>query len=538
MATSTNPAQLDGQTNPQSPLSDECNPLAAQNSIRKGIILFFLCLAQFLDTFMNSALVAAIPLISADLGITNADSVWLVSGYQLTFAALLLVSGRLSDLYDPKIVFSIGATLIGGLSLGAGFVRAEVPLIVLRVLTGIGAALTVPSALHLIVHMFPDTAAQAKAIAAFGASGAFGNVIGLMIGALIVTYASWPWVFYLFSILGFVLAIVVFVLAPSPDRPHISAMDKAKRFKRLDLLGVSMLTVGLVLFVYAVTSGSISGWNTAHCLAPLFISLLCVALFFIYEARLPEEMAALPPSLWAYTNVPILVTSALLPFMWWGAVQLLFSWLWQEVYGWTALNVALRFLPMGLLGFPMNALASVLQQFFPLKWILVAGQVLALIATALLPFADTEARYWSFAFPAFCIGTTGITIAFTTINIAIFVATPPRFAGVIGALFNCSLQLGCAAGTAIITSIQTSVQKTHGGPTSYSGRKAGFWFLFGVLGLLTAAQWSLMKSNVPAQKSKAVETSSVASPMNGGGNEKEEISTVLMEGNPSLALPP
>ncbi|KAJ7832042.1 hypothetical protein B0H14DRAFT_1178205 [Mycena olivaceomarginata] len=65
--------------------------------------------------------------------------------------------------------------LIGGLSLGAGFVRAEVPLIVLRVLTGIGAALTVPSALHLIVHMFPDTGSQAKAIAAFGDSAAFGN---------------------------------------------------------------------------------------------------------------------------------------------------------------------------------------------------------------------------------------------------------------------------------------------------------------------------------------------------------------------------
>jgi hypothetical protein len=92
-----------------------------------------------------------------------------------------------------EIVFSIGATLIGGLSLGAGFIRAEVPLIVLRVLTGIGcllpfpwfwidadwlplgAALTVPSALHLIVHMFPDTGSQAKAIAAFGASAVFGN---------------------------------------------------------------------------------------------------------------------------------------------------------------------------------------------------------------------------------------------------------------------------------------------------------------------------------------------------------------------------
>jgi hypothetical protein len=74
-------------------------------------------------------------------------------------------------------------------------------------------------------------------------------------------------------------------------------------------------------------------------------------------------------------------------------------------------------------------------------------------------------------------------------------------------LFNCSLQLGCAAGTAIITSIQTTVQKTHGGPPSYVGRKAGFWFLFGVLALLTAAQLVFMEKVVPPLKEKAQENS-------------------------------
>ncbi|KAJ7179684.1 MFS general substrate transporter [Mycena filopes] len=486
----------------------EYNPLVSLTPGRKGFILFFLCLAQFLDTFMNSALFAAIPPVSVDLNISNADSVWLISGYQLTFAALLLVSGRLSD-FLSEIVFSVGATLIGGLSLGAGFVRAQVPLIVLRVLTGIGAALTVPSALHLIIHMFPDPASQGKAIAGFGASAAFGNVIGLVIGALIVTYASWPWVFYLFSILGFFLAIAVFVLAPSPHRPRI--VTRASRFQRLDLIGVSLLTIGLVLFIFGVTSGSVNGWNSARCLAPFFISLLLIVG---------------PPSLWAFTNVAILVASALLPFMWWATVQLLFSWLWQEVYGWSPIIVALHLcvfnyflaamsdefipsLPLGLLGFPMNALASVLHQIFPLKWVITAGQVLALIATILLPFADTEARYWRFAFPAFCIGTSGITIAFTTVNIAIFASTPPASAGVVGALFNCALQLGCAAGTAIITSLQTSVQQTHGGPTGYDGRKAGFWFLFALLALLTAAQVVFMKNTVPPLKQKKMDEDKV-----------------------------
>ncbi|KAJ7832041.1 hypothetical protein B0H14DRAFT_2803732 [Mycena olivaceomarginata] len=112
MATSSSNKAVDIRMGSETHLRDEYNPLVAQSVARKGLILFFLCLAQFLDMFMNSALFAAIPPISVDLNITNANSVWLISGYQLAFAALLLVSGRLSDLYNPKIVFSIGATLL------------------------------------------------------------------------------------------------------------------------------------------------------------------------------------------------------------------------------------------------------------------------------------------------------------------------------------------------------------------------------------------------------------------------------------------
>ncbi|KAG6858922.1 hypothetical protein C0995_012888, partial [Termitomyces sp. Mi166 len=380
--------------------------LSELSSLRKTVLLIFLCLAQFLDTFANSSLFAAIPPISVQLNITNADSVWLISGYQLTFASLLLVSGRLSDLYNPtsEYVFLSGAAAISAFSLAAGFVRVQVPLIILRALMGVGAALTVPSALYLIIHLFPDPAEQSKAVALFGASAALGNVIGLIIGALIVTYSSWPWVFYTFAIIGAALVIAVMILSPSPQRAHVSALDKARRFHRLDLAGVFLLT------------GSVNGWNTARCLAPFVISLFLIAGFFIWEARLPEDMAAIPPSLWRVTNFGILAASATLPFMWWGAVQLLFSWIWQNVYGWSSIMAAVHFLPLGLLGFPMNILSSILQQKFPLKWVIFFGQFVAIAGTLLLPFGDSPQHYWRFVFPGFCLGTSGITIAFTTVK--------------------------------------------------------------------------------------------------------------------------
>ncbi|KAG6905574.1 hypothetical protein DXG01_001913 [Tephrocybe rancida] len=430
---------------------------------RKVVLLIFFCLAQFLDTFANSALFAAIPPISVELNIPNADSVWLISGYQLTFASLLLISGRLSDLYNPKYVFLVGAAALAAFSLAAGFVRTQVPLIILRALMGVGAALTVPSALYLIIHIFPNPAQQSKAVALFGASAALGNVIGLVIGALIVSFSSWPWVFYTFAIIGAVLVVVVTILSPSPRRAHVSAFDKARRFKRLDLTGVLFLTSGLVLFIFGVTTGSVNGWNTARCLAPFIISLFLIAAFFIWEARLPEDMAAIPPSLWRVTNFGILAASATLPFMWWGAVQLLFSWIWQN-------------------------------------WVIFFGQFVAIAGSLLLPFGDSPQHYWRFVFPGFCLGTSGITIAFTTVNIAIFAATPPEMAGVVGSIFNCFLQLGCAAGTAIITSIQTSVDESHGGPTVWNGRAAGLWFLFALLAIETLCIMVFMHNTVPPTK--------------------------------------
>ncbi|KAG6879058.1 hypothetical protein C0992_005492 [Termitomyces sp. T32_za158] len=346
----------------------EDKELAGLPTPRKVVLLVFLCLAQFLDTFANSSLFAAIPPISVQLGISNSDSVWLIR-----------------------------AAAIAAFSLAAGFVRTQVPLIILRALMGVGAALTVPSALYLIIHLFPIPAQQAKAVSLFAASAALGNVSG----------------------------------------------------------------------------------------------------FFVWEARLAEDMAAIPPSLWQVRNFAVLAASATLPFMWWGAVQLLFSWIWQNVYGWTPIIAALHFLPLGLLGFPMNLLSSLLQQKFPLKWVIFFGQFVAIAGSLLLPFGDSPQHYWRFVFPGFCLGTSGITIAFTTVNIAIFAATPPEKAGVVGSIFNCFLQLGCAAGTAIITSIQTSVDASHGGPTVWTGRAAGLWFLFGLLAIETLCIMVFMHNTMP-----------------------------------------
>ncbi|KDR73160.1 hypothetical protein GALMADRAFT_72489 [Galerina marginata CBS 339.88] len=387
---------------------------------------------------------------------------------------------------------------MGIFALVAGFVRSKIPLIVFRALMGAGGALTIPSAQHLIVHMFPDPAEQAKAIAIFGGMGGIGIVVGLIIGALFVTFVSWPWVFYFSAIVSTVIALSFSFLVPNVSRIGVKDIRTAHltKFKRLDLVGVGLFTSSLILFIFAVTAGSVNGWRSAKVIAPLVVSIVLMAMFFAWERYLPEWYAALPPKMWRYDNVVILVTISLVPFMWWGSIFPLFSWIWEVVYGWSAIKTAIHFLPVALGIFPALPLAAVLQSKFQLKWVILLGFSLLLIGTILLPFGNSEARYWSFVFPGFLLGTAGAAIIYATTNIALLANTPPEVSGIVSAVFVSVLQTGGATGLAIVTSIQTSVQIKHGGPTGFEGRAAGLWFLVAFIGLMMLLFIAFMKQTL------------------------------------------
>ncbi|KIM21450.1 hypothetical protein M408DRAFT_333467, partial [Serendipita vermifera MAFF 305830] len=313
-------------------------------------------------------------------------TVWIISAYVITFAAFLLMSGRISDLYTPKPAFIIGSLILGITNLAGGFMRQKIALLVLRVLGGIGAALTIPSALSLIIELFPDPLHQARAIALFNGAGAIGNIFGLLIGAILVQYAGWSWIFWFVAIVGVGINAFCFFLIPS------TWQDK-KAGVKFDVPGVGSLTVAVTLFIFAVISGSTKGWGTAYVLAPFLISIILFILFLVWEAHAPPEDAALPSRLWRLRNFGVLIAVAFLPHVWWATSFInLTSW-WEQVYGWTAINTAIHFLPIGLGGF---------------LHIIMSGLGLGIIATILLHFGDSPDTYWPFVLPAFLLGTAGI----------------------------------------------------------------------------------------------------------------------------------
>ena len=241
-----------------------------------------------------------------------------------------------------------------------------------------------------------------------------GNVLGIVLGGIFTQWTSWRWIFWFIAMLGVPIAIIS-TLATPPSAPR----DKPS-FRKLDLPGVFLFTTSIMLFIYSITSGSVNGWGSARVISTLVVSIVVMGAFFVLEASLPEEIASLPPRIWKYRNIPILMLCAYLPFFWWTSIFYQLMDYFQTEYHWSTILTAIRFLPTGTFSAPIGMFGGSFPKYINIRYSILIGMGLELVATILLPFADTRERYWSLMFPAFIIGTIGTMTVFTQANIGVF----------------------------------------------------------------------------------------------------------------------
>ncbi|KAH8829785.1 MFS general substrate transporter [Flagelloscypha sp. PMI_526] len=431
------------------------------SNFRRLVLLAVFCLAQFLDVFNVSSLMAAIPSLAVALRMNSSESTWVVSAFQLTFSAFLLVSGKLSDVFNAKYAFVTGITVLSALSLITGFMDNKIALFALRALSGIAGSMTIPSSLTLIVRIFPEPSEQGRAISVFGATGAIGNILGLIIGAIFTQYASWRWVFWFATILAL------------PACRHWRDDDPRTEVKHMDLPGVAALTMAIILFILALTESTTSGWGSAIVIAPLVIAIVLVVSFFFYESWLPQERAAIPSQTWFYKNFSVLFGAALVPVL-----------LVGDRYLSSSLHTGKKS-TNGRLSWPLFECSPLVSRVplcrshllspntFPVKYILLVGYA-GMISwdCSFSPKRIVQrgiGHSSSLPLPLEVLGTM-ITYVFS--NIGIFRSTPPAIAGTVGAMYNGALQLGSAVGSAAVTSIQLSVQQKSGS-ASFEGKESG-----------------------------------------------------------------
>jgi EmrB/QacA subfamily drug resistance transporter len=399
--------------------------------------LIVLCVANFLVVLDTSIVNTAAPDIMVSLGAGIDQVLWVLNGYLLAFAALLIVFGRLGDLVGPRTLFVGGMAVFTTASILCGLSTAVGPLVAARVGQGVGAAMLVPQALVLIAGIFP-AARRGMAFGMFTAVAGVAAVSGPTLGGLMVTDWGWESIFFLNAPVG-VLGIV-FTLRFVPPLRRVPAAHP-----RFDVVGVLLASAGLTGVVYGLVEGDRHGWGTISGVIgiPLVfgVSALLIALFVLWERRTPAPLVPLDLFRDRQYSIAAVIT-LVLSFALYGFL-LVFVLETQTVFGMSPLMSGVTALPWTLV---LSALAPVAGRLTDR----IGGRIPLVVGLG----AYTAGLLWmtrvpgTFALPLVVIGI-GQGLTFAPATTEALRRIPPHRTGAASGVLNTARQVGAALGAAV-----------------------------------------------------------------------------------------
>ena len=253
---------------------------------RRWWALAIIAIAQFMVIMDTSIIGVALPEIQRALGFSQANLSWVFNAYVVAFGGLLLLGGRLADLYGARRIFIAGFAILTGASLLAGLAPTEGILLAGRALQGVGSALIAPAALTLLMTLFAhDPRELTKALALYGAAAPAGGTAGVFLGGVLTSGLDWRWVFFVNVPIG-----ILVLIASSRVLPDI-----ARRPGTLDLAGAFSVTAALSLAVFGIVRAPEVGWTSIETLASLGGAIALLVAFVgsqVAEARAADAASA------------------------------------------------------------------------------------------------------------------------------------------------------------------------------------------------------------------------------------------------------
>src|ERR1700720_4327362 len=226
----------------------------------RWLSLIVLCAGMLMIVLDQTVVNVALPAIQGDLGFTQSSLAWVVNAYLIAFGGLLLLAGRLGDLIGRRRIFLVGVAVFTGASLLCGAAQSSGWLVAARFVQGAGGAMTSAVILGMIVTMFPEPRAQAKAIGVFAFVASAGGSVGLLAGGVLTQSINWHWIFFVNLPIGIATALAARRLVP--DEPEIGLRAGA------DVPGAVLITSALMLAVYTIVGPAAKhGWGSASTLA-------------------------------------------------------------------------------------------------------------------------------------------------------------------------------------------------------------------------------------------------------------------------------
>ena len=405
-----------------------------------GAVSFGLFMIMLDNTIVNVAL----PSIQRELHIGISELEWVVNGYALTFAVLMLTGGKLADLFGRRFIFIVGLVIFTGASLACGLAPSANFLIGARVVQGVGSALMNPATLSIITATFPPRQ-RGMAIGIWAGVSALALAIGPLVGGLITQHISWGWIFFINVPVG-ILAIVVarFVIKESRD---------TSAEQRLDLPGLLTSAVGLFALIYALIEANTYGWTSARILGFFALAVIGLVAFVVLELRQRVPMLDLSlfrnPIFAGANAIMLLVALAMFGVFFYVSLYV------QNVLGYSPTQAGATFLPMTLCIVFLAPIAGRFTDRYGPRWLIAAG--MTLVAGSLVIFAqlDLNSTFWNI-FPGLLIGGAGMAMAMAPTTATAMHAVPVDKAGVGSAVLNSMRQVGGSLGIALMGAIVAS----------------------------------------------------------------------------------
>jgi EmrB/QacA subfamily drug resistance transporter len=427
---------------------------------RRWLILAVIGVAQLMVVLDATIVNIALPSAQRALGFSTADRQWVVTAYALAFGGLLLVGGRLSDLFGRKRTFIAGlagfaiASAVGGAAPDFGVLVAA------RAVQGAFGALLAPSALALLTTTFTNQRERGKALGIYTAIAGGGGAVGLLLGGLLTEYLSWRWCLYV---------NIVFAVAALAGAVILISGQRRDRAGALDVPGAVLAVGGLAGIVYGFSQASASGWGSWPTIGPLAGGAVLLGAFVAVESRVAHPL--LPLSVVRDRVRGAAYLGALIGGFGVIGIFLLLTYYFQQILGFSPVVAGVAFLPF-IAGIVIGSgvVSNVALRRLGPKVVVPAGLVLASLGAAWLTRIGVHGSYGYDVAPALVLLGLGAACAIVTAFSLGPVGTRPADTGVAAAMVNTSNQAGGSLGAALLNTVAanaaTAYLVSHGATTS------------------------------------------------------------------------
>ena len=423
-----------------------------ENAREKGIVLLTMCFALAMAMLDNTVVNVALPRIQDGLGASYSSLQWIVDGYVLAFASLLLTGGILGDRYGRKKMFLSGLTVFTVFSLACGLSQTTGQLVAFRFLQGVGGALLIPGTLSIITVTFPPHE-RAKALGIWAGVSGIALAAGPTLGGLMVEHLGWQSVFFLNVPIG----LVAYAVA----RKNVTE-SRSEDARRLDIPGLALGTASLVSVTYGLIEANVRGWTDVFILSSFVVFVILLTSFLLWEFR--SDHAMMPLRFFRIAAFSAGNTVAFAVSLGMFATFFFLTLYMQNIHGYSPFQAGAGFLPMTLaiiVTAPNSGkYASTHGSRAPMTYgLLLAGG--GLLALGLFLKADTPYLYMA---PLFLMMGHGMGATMAPMTAAVMNSVGPQRAGLGSAMTNTSREVGGVLGIALLGAILSSKLKGSFGP--------------------------------------------------------------------------